>query len=248
MKKFTLISLLFFFGLALSFAQSIPKTITFKSLDGLLITADLYMTADANAPFIILYHQAHYSRGEYLEIAPKLNAIGFNCLAVDQRSGDAVNDVVNQTHQRAEEAGEKTAYVDAYPDLEATLSYVKKTFKPKKIIVWGSSYSSALVFVLASKNKDKVDGILSFSPGNYFEMDGKTVSDYAKNISCPVFITSAKSEEKYWRLIYESLSSKNKSFYLPEGEGFHGAKALWEKNEGHEAYWKAVEGFLKGFK
>ena len=246
MKKYTLIIMLFFSSLTVSFAQSSAKTLTFKSLDGLTITADLYMTADQNAPFIILYHQARYSRGEYLEIAPKLNTLGFNCLAVDQRSGDAVNGVLNETHQKAVEKDLPTEYVDAFPDLEATLLFVENEIKPEKIIVWGSSYSSALVFVLASKHPAEIAGILSFSPGNYFMLDGKSVSDYARNVNCPVFITSAKPEEDSWRPIYESLTSKDKSFFLPKDEGFHGSKALWEKNEGYENYWKAVEGFLKG--
>ena len=34
--------------------------------------ADLYIAHDASAPFILLFHQAGWSRGEYLEIAPKL--------------------------------------------------------------------------------------------------------------------------------------------------------------------------------
>ena len=38
------------------------ETITFKSDDGLTITADLYLEHETKAPFIILYHQAGYSR------------------------------------------------------------------------------------------------------------------------------------------------------------------------------------------
>jgi len=248
MKKFILITQLFMFGLTVSFAQSPAETITFNSSDGITITADLYMTANSDAPYIILFHQARYSRGEYLEIAPKLNALGFNCLAIDQRSGDAVNGIINETHKRAIEKNIPTDYLDAYPDMEAALLYTKNALKANKIIIWGSSYSSALVFVLAAKNKDKVDGILSFSPGDYFKLDGKSVSDYAKKIKRPVFITSAKPEENEWRPIYQNLSSKNKSFFLPEDEGFHGSKALWEENAGNENYWKAVEGFLKDLK
>jgi len=67
------------------------KTITFPSHEGVTITADLYITnEDKNIPFIVLFHQAGFSRGEYREIAPKLNKLGFNCMAIDQRSGDGV--------------------------------------------------------------------------------------------------------------------------------------------------------------
>jgi len=233
---------------ALTFGQSTVKTVTYPSGDGLMITADLYMTAKANVPFIILFHQAGYSRGEYLEIAPWLNAMGYNCLAVDQRSGDMVNGVVNQTHKRAEEAGKKTKYTDALPDMEASLSYVVHDLKAKKAIIWGSSYSSALVFVLAANHPDEVTAVLSFSPGEYFTVDNKSIPEYAAGVKCPVFITSAKNEQKYWQPIYDKIQSADKVFFLPRTEGYHGSKALWEKHQGYEEYWRAVKGFLEGVK
>ncbi|MBA4348121.1 MAG: hypothetical protein C0413_04645 [Clostridiales bacterium] len=158
------------------------STVTFPTTDNLNITADLYWTGDASKPFIILFHQADYSRGEYLEIAPKLNALGYNCLAVDQRSGRSANNVKNETYQLAKDAGLPTGYTDAYPDLEAALSYVVSTYAPEKLIVWGSSYSASLVLILASEYSDEIAAALSFSPGEYFKLNGKTVADYAANI------------------------------------------------------------------
>ena len=50
------------------------QKITFPSADGLVITADLYLqNRNKEVPFVVLFHQAGWSRGEYLEIAPKLN-------------------------------------------------------------------------------------------------------------------------------------------------------------------------------
>lgn len=245
MKRYIILANLIFMVFFVAFGQSSAKTVTFKSPDGLTVTADLYMPADKKAPFIILFHQARYSRGEYLEITPKLNALGFNCMVVDQRSGDKVNGVINQTHKKAAAAGMKTKYADALPDLEAALSYVETNFKPKKLIVWGSSYSSALVFVLAARHPGEIDGILSFSPGNYFELDGKSISSYAKDVTCPVFITSAQSERESWQPIYDNLKSTDKTWFLPDVKGFHGSKALWAGNNGNEEYWTAVKRFLK---
>ena len=108
------------------------NTIEFNSTDGVTITADTYLTENKEAPFIILFHQARFSRGEYLEIAPKLNQLGFNCMAIDQRSGKEVNNVINQTHLSAIALGKPTKYPDAIPDLEATLQYVKNNYKPQK--------------------------------------------------------------------------------------------------------------------
>jgi hypothetical protein len=82
----------------LTFQGFSQKKITFKASDGLQITADLYILNPSENSFIILFHQARWSRGEYLEIAPKLNKLGFNCMAVDQQSGGEINNIVNETH------------------------------------------------------------------------------------------------------------------------------------------------------
>ena len=67
------------------------KTIEFPSMDNLQITADVYLTENKDAPFILLFHQAGWSRGAYREIGPQLNALGFNCMSIDQRSGNIVS-------------------------------------------------------------------------------------------------------------------------------------------------------------
>ncbi|MEN8187889.1 MAG: alpha/beta hydrolase [Bacteroidota bacterium] len=223
------------------------SVIHFNAEDGVKITADLYLLPQPDAPIIILYHQARFSRGEYKEIAPKLNKLGFSCIAIDQRSGNEVNNVVNQTHLEAVKLKKATEYIDAIPDVEAALRYVKKNFTPKKVIIWGSSYSSSLVLYMGGKYPDDVNGILAFSPGEYFKVDNKEIKIYASKIKSPVFITSAKKEKEHWQDIYDSISS-DKQYYLPETEGKHGSKALWVSNNGHQGYWDAVTSFLKKFK
>ncbi len=47
------------------------QTIKFLAADNVEVTADLYLTDNKKAPFIIRFHQVLYSRGEYAEIAPK---------------------------------------------------------------------------------------------------------------------------------------------------------------------------------
>ena len=224
------------------------KTIEFQSKDGVKITADLYMVHKNDVPFIILFHQARYSRGEYREIAPKLNEMGFNCLAIDQRSGEEVNGVLNQTHLEAEKMNLTTQYVDAIPDLEAAFSYVKQKMNPGKIIIWGSSYSAALMFYLGSVHSNDVDGILAFSPGEYFKIDGNEIKSFAAKVKCPVFITSSGKEHKQWKEIYDALSGEKFSFLPATEEGRHGSKALWSDNVNHKKYWKAVDVFLMKFK
>lgn len=246
MKKYISI-LLLLCCMSNSFAQTDTgfsrETITFKASDGVAVTADLYMAHEATAPFIILYHQAGYSRGEYRSIAPQLNAMGFNCMAVDQRSGDKVNGVINDTHKGAVAANLPTEYLDAMPDMEAAYLYVKYSIKPDKIILWGSSYSSSILFYMGSVHHKNLSGILCFAPGDYFKINNKELKTFAARITCPVFVTSAKSEHKNWKGIYDQVKSE-KSYFLPETEGKHGSKALWDDNPSHQAYWTAVSKFL----
>ena len=248
--KNLLASLCFLFTFSFVAAQTSEdfkgETIHFNASDGLKITADLYMAHEASAPFIILYHQAGYSRGEYLSIAPKLNAMGFNCLAVDQRSGDQVNKIVNQTNKEAVKQNKPTEYLDALADIEAAYLYVKHGIKPNKLILWGSSYSAAIMFYMGSAHHDNLSGILTFAPGEYFKINGKEIKNYATRVTVPVFVTSAKSEYGNWKSIYANVKSK-KSFFLPETEGKHGSKALWENNPSQAAYWAAVTDFLNQF-
>ncbi|RLD20113.1 MAG: hypothetical protein DRI71_10755, partial [Bacteroidetes bacterium] len=111
--------------LASIFANSLQEKaqITFPSTDGLELTADLYITNDKTAPFIVLFHQARWSRGEYLEIALKLNMLGYNCMAVDLRSGGEVNGVNNESFTAAKKAMKATQYIDAYQDIDAAMKY-----------------------------------------------------------------------------------------------------------------------------
>ena len=81
----------FLFFITLSFSYSIvaqneigTNTITFYAKDSVIITADTYFLEDIK-PTVLLCHQAGYSRGEYLKTAKKLNALGFSCMAIDQR-------------------------------------------------------------------------------------------------------------------------------------------------------------------
>jgi len=239
--------LLFIFLSFLSCKDTNNPSIQIPSTNNLVLEADFYVTEQKQAPLILLFHQAGFSRGEYLEIAPKLNTLGFDCLAVDQRSGKGVNGIENNTFAKAKKLGLKTDYISAYPDLEATLSYAKKNHPKRKIIIWGSSYSASLVFILASKHPNLIDGIVSFSPGEYFSFEDQLVSSFCKNINQPVFITSSKNEAQEWKEFKQSISNSNSVFFLPNQKGKHGSKALWENNSNHEEYWNALKKFLNQF-
>ncbi len=237
---------------ATSFASATPATteiITFKSADGLLITADIYSPHNQNtAPLIVLFHQAGSSRGEYNEIAPRLNKLGFNCLAVDLRSGEYARGKDNETAIRASKAGLPTSYADALPDIIAALQHVNKQYPHSKIIAWGSSYSASLVLKVSGDHPELIDAVIAFSPGEYFSHTGKTktwIRDSAQNISVATFITSSKNEADDWAPIYRVINADIRQRFIPETAGKHGSKALWKKYADSHSYWDAVTTFLE---
>ena len=213
-----------------------------------MITADLYIeTNDTNAPFIILYHQAGWSRGEYVDIAPRLNALGFNCMAVDLRSGGSVNGIRNHTAARAKSRGKPTSYEHSLPDMIRAIELVKQQLSSGTIILWGSSYSASLALKIAGDRPDLVDGVLAFAPGEYFNARPKTwIQDASVHITVPAFITSARHEKPSWSDIFDAIPSKHKFFYLPPTPGNHGSRALWRQSPDSDGYWMAVETFLTG--
>ena len=226
------------------------KPITFDSANDLKVTADLYMAHDNTAPFIVLCHQAGWSRGEYREIAPKLNKLGFNCMAIDQRSGGGVNDIKNESMKAAKAKKLGTEFTDAEADMIRALEHARSSYAQGQVILWGSSYSAALSLRIAGENPELVDGVMAFAPGEYFERLGQPkdwISQSAKKIAAPAFITSAKNEEKNWKAIFESIPGQSKTAFLPKTKGNHGSRALWEKFDDHKSYWAQVNTFLAPF-
>lgn len=233
-------------GAAGPLAAQAPRTIVFPAPDSLPITADLYAPLAPTSPFIVLFHQAEASRGEYREIAPRLVAMGFNCMAVDQREGDGSNGVSNETAKRARAEGRPASMLDARQDLEAALRYARAHYAKGPLLAWGSSYSASLVLVVAGTRKGLVDGVVAFSPGEYFPVSPggpRLVRDAARAITVPVFITAARSEDD-WRPIYAAVPRGLRRSYVPEAEGRHGSRALWKDSPGQEGYWQAVRAFL----
>jgi len=221
------------------------EPIQFQSADGLAITGEVTRPQGAPKTAIVLFHQAGSSRGEYHTIAPKLAEKGYLVLAIDQRSGNGFAGIANETAKRARKASMGTKYTDAIPDLEAAVAYARGPLGAEKVIVWGSSYSAALVLALAGQDQGFADGVLAFSPGEYFS--GKpAVKTNAAKIAVPVFITAAKSEAGQWAAIFKAIPDTTvKTGFVPKGVGLHGSSALIpDRSTNEDEYWGAVEAFL----
>lgn len=221
------------------------QTVTFPSSDGLLITADLYLQ-DKSLPYIILYHQANFSRGEYKETAPKLMKLGYNCLAVDLRSGKEVNYIQNETAARAREKNLPIGYLDAEKDMLSAIEYVKKLTK-EKIVLFGSSYSASLALKIA-KGNNNVNAIVAFSPGEYFQQQLVLKTALVK-LDKPIFIASTANEHPFIKEMMSGVSDNLITWWTPsKGPGTHGSKALWHASPGNDGCWMSLLMFFKGLK
>ncbi|WP_411767292.1 alpha/beta hydrolase [Winogradskyella sp. A3E31] len=226
-----------------------PVKVEFKAADGLSIHGNLY-DIGKDKPIVLLCHQAGYNRFEYADIAPKLNEMGYNCLAVDLRSGGNFAGKSNITAERAKNEGLKNQMVDAQQDIKAAIEFLAKKYN-QKMIVWGSSYSSSLA-LLEGVSNDNVKAIIAFSPGDYFGDAAPSLSTAflpAKQAGAkadkPFLVTSSKEESQaLTALIGDSKLSEKQSQFIPKSEGFHGSKALWTGQKGAEEYWDAIVTFL----
>lgn len=233
---------LFLILILLPFKGIAQRLVTFPSEDELTITADLYQQ-DKELPYIILFHQANSSRGEYRETALKLMKMGYNCLAVDLRSGKEINYIQNETAAKAAELKLPTSYLDAEKDIMASIDFVK-TLSPHKIILFGSSYSASLVMKVGNQNSD-VLAVIAFSPGEYFQPK-LILKDYLHNYDKPVFVASTRNEKQFVQELTSEISLDNIVLFSPkEGEGIHGSKALWQINAESEEVWLSLLMFFK---
>jgi len=215
---------------------------SFPSRDSLLVYTDIYERKDSK-PTILLCHQAGFSRGEYKETAFRIGSIGFSSIAIDQRSGDEANGVINKTALLAKENNLPTEYADAQQDIEAAIDYLYELNDNQSIVLVGSSYSASLV-LLIGKNNDKVKAVAAFSPGEYLK--GMNIQDSITGYAKPVFVTSSKTETESTIALISGIDTVWANHFQPDFEGIHGSRALWTSTEGNEEYWKAFKVFLKG--
>jgi dienelactone hydrolase len=238
MRVFLLASLL-----CASAALAAPVTLTAK--DGVTVHGEYVAAPKGSAkPLVVLFHQAHSNRHEYAPIQPRLAALGFGSLAIDQRSGGQMFGAENPTAASLKRPAE---YEDALPDLEAALAWAVARSPTHTAIVWGSSYSASLSFVLAAAHPKEVAAVLAFSPGEYFEKAPAKIRTAAAKVSAPVFVTSSADPQEIAeaKAILQASPSKVKEQFVPK-VGVHGSSILRKDRDpkGAPAAWGAVTAFL----
>jgi pimeloyl-ACP methyl ester carboxylesterase len=218
------------------------KKVTFTSSDNLTVTADLYLK-NKDLPFILLFHQGNYSRGEYKEIAPKLLNLNYNCLSVDLRSGGNVNFVENETSLDAISKKISHSMLDARTDIQAAIQYAS-AYNNYPVVLFGSSYSASLSLMVANKNP-RVKAVVAFSPGEFFR-PVVLVSDALTGFDKKAFIAATHAENNYLGKMLSEIPDPQKTVFTPKNSpGMSGAKALWESSADHAEYWLALLMFFK---
>lgn len=244
-----LIKLSFFTALLTFFCSIVlaQKKVEFKSEDNILITADLYETENEVSDYIILLHQAGYSRGEYKEIGAKLIKLGFNCLAIDLRIGGEVNYVANETASRMKNGTKQYTMLDTRKDLNAAINYIYSYEKSPRIIVFGSSFSASIA-LMATSEDPRINAVIAYSPGEFFEPD-ISVAKAIAGLTKPAYIACPRSEYVYVEKLISNAPKENMTVFSPErGDGLHGAKTLWWESATRNEFWLSLLFFLNDFK
>jgi pimeloyl-ACP methyl ester carboxylesterase len=191
----------------------------------------------------VLFHQARSSRGEYRPLIPRLAELGYGCLAVDLRVGGS-----SRTVRQARGRVKPPTYLDALPDIEDALAFAREHYAQGKLVACGSSFSASLLLHLAATKPEALDGVVAFSPGEYFTnlgKDGNWVLESARGVRQPAFLSASLADGEEWLAIFEALGSTSKTAHRPVARGPSGAMALWEESPGSAECRQALEAFLQ---
>lgn len=228
-------------GVFLASAEAKPLPLVLQASDGVRVFGDVYAAPRPKA-VVLLFHQAGSSKAEYAAIAPRLAAQGFEALAIDQRSGGSLFGPA----ETAAHAGRRWTYLDAEKDLLAALAWARSRNLP--VILWGSSYSAALVFEVAAAHPEGIAAVLSFSPGEYLG-GGDPVAQAAAGVRAPLYVTSSPDpgEVSAARSLVGAAPSRSKIQYVPRF-GVHGSSTLIPSRDpkGAVENWMHVLAFLDG--
>ena len=224
-----------------SFGQ---RRVIFPSKDGLTMYADLYET-DRSHPYVVLLHMARSSRGEYREIAKRLNKLDLNCMAVDLRSGRERNFVPNETNALATKLGLGTRFLDSEPDIMTAIDNAY-LIGGQPVILLGSSYTASLALKYA-KGNSKIKAVVAFSPGEYFGRD-LNVEEAVAGLNKPTFIASAAKEREVTDAIASGVNSGKLIKFIPASGGLHGSESLNPDCPENHIYWIQLIKFLQNVK
>ena len=219
--------------------------VRFTAVDGVVITADHYFVRKS-LPYILLLHQELSSRGEFDSIAEKIVKIGYNCLAIDLRTGQKYGYIENETSRAVSEGDKPFQPMDAVKDISAATEYAWN-LSNQKIILLGSGISASLALIEAKTN-EYTKAVIALSPGEYFrpEIDMKSfLADYSKM----TFVSCAHVEYPFIIEMFSGMEDKYKTIFKPSsGAGARGSMAYYDDNPAKDEYWLSLLLFLRSIR
>lgn len=217
------------------------QTVTLQAADKVAVHGVLSQATPHNDKVLLLFHQARASHHEYDSLIPRFNQLGYDTLAIDQRSG---GDLFGGHNRTVQTLGRSTGYLAAAPDLDAALAWARSRHYGT-IVAVGSSYSSSLVILLAARHPAGLTAIASFSPGEYFD-DTDRVKNAAAEVGVPFYITTDPAEAGNVSEVLSKAHGDNIVHYRPKA-GVHGASTLVAARDpaGHAANLASFERFLR---
>jgi len=219
------------------------QAVQFEASDGHQVHAYRYVgpeDGDRTRPLILAFNQGGAdARSEYGPIVPRLLAAGFDVLAVDARAGGTRFGGENRT---VAEWGGARPYCEAQADIEGALAYARGE-RSGPIILWGSSFSAALVLRVAAEHE--VAAVLAFSPasgGPLAECRGEDVSD---RITAPVLVLRPANEAEIAADQLQQFREQGHQVFVAQ-PGTHGSSMLVDTRvDGSvDATWDRVLAFL----
>jgi pimeloyl-ACP methyl ester carboxylesterase len=223
------------------------QTVTIDSPDGVKIVGTFLRSDKPNSPALLLLHQWQSDRHSYDEFATRMNAKGFNVLAIDGRGFGESTKKADGSAVIAERSDE--AVKEMLGDVGSAVEFLKKqqNVDPTKIAIVGASYGSSLAIMYAADHPE-IHVIALLSPGlNYFGtmQTHPAVERYGDR---DLFTVASRGDTESAEAADDFMKIGNALYgfmILPKGNA-HGTEMFKyrEKADGPPIVENALEGFL----
>lgn len=225
--------------------QDGPLTLTAE--DGLEVAADWHLTARGTPLGVIaLFHQGGGEvRGEYERILPRILELGYDVIATDLRRGGSRFGLENRTAPPGSDS--LFTYCDALPDVLAARAEASRF--SDEVLLWGSSFSAALVVQAAALEQAGIAGVLAFSPASGDPMEGCRPESVSGDLSVPLLVLRPANEAAIPSVRAQLAEFEAQGHVTHVADpGVHGSSMLDAQRVGAATgeTWRVVEAFLAG--
>lgn len=211
-------------------------TLSAVTSDGVTVVGTIWGERNGpDKPVVMLFHQGGSNgRGEYQDIAPWLADEGFTAIAWDTRTGGSLHGSENRSAPTVPE-GVPADFCDALPDLLAAMEATEDAGFDQGMVLWGSSYTGALVFHAAAERPEMTRAVIAFSPASGGPMRDCLAIERAPEVDVPMLVVQPPSEIARPTATEQrgQLEALGVSYIVPS-HGVHGSSTLVDERTGHD--------------